>query len=523
MKLTFSKKTTLAFATLSLLSLMIGGVGIYTNKSILKDLDLFSNNVLPATEYLLQLDKDMHQALVAQLILGNTSDKSRSALIKDSTDNIEQVAERWELFKVAVSPYADSEVRRDQEAFESGFISWRNACDQAITQLSSTNPVTRATGIKFVKTEVLSQFNAAREQIDKLTKSLEGRTGEIKEDSMSAATRGLVTIMSSIIVSLAVGALMTWKIGYTTANKLKSIANSIATTASETAETTSQISDSSRRVAEGASEQAASLEETSASLEESSATIQSSATAAQQIKNVSEETTLAAQQGSSEMSSMIEAMKRIAESSGNIASTLKTIDEIAFQTNILALNAAVEAARAGEAGAGFAVVADEVRALAQRCAKAARETSDRIEESTQRSEAGLRTSERVAEVLERICNKAFEMDELMRNMATSSQEQSAGITQLNSALSQMDRVTQTNAASAEETASATVQLDQQANRLHNMVEELSEILGIESSSTQKPFSRKAFKPRSTPSNSDDPWSFDESHRTSDSFSTSSFN
>ncbi len=521
MKLSFSKKTTLAFATLSLLSLMIGGVGIYTNKSILKDLGLFSGNILPATDYLLQLDRDMHQAFIAQLMLGDTNDKSRAALIQDSTDNIEQVAERWELFKVAVSPYADSEVHRYQEAFEADFINWRNACNKAITQFSSPNPVTRATGLKFAKTEALGYFNTAREQINKLTESLEGRTGEIQESAMSAANRGLITIISSIVLSLAIGSLMTWKIGYTTANKLKGIANSIATTAFETAETTSQISDSSRRVAEGASEQAASLEETSASLEESAATIQSSATAAQQIKNVSEETTVAAQQGSAEMGSMIEAMQLIAESSGNIASTLKTIDEIAFQTNILALNAAVEAARAGEAGAGFAVVADEVRALAQRCAKAARETSDRIEESTQRSEAGLRTSERVAEVLERICSKAFEMDELMRNMATSSQEQSAGITQLNLALTQMDQVTQTNAASAEETASATVQLDQQASKLHHMVEDLSEILGIDSSDTLH--SKKASKPRSAPASSDDSWSFDESRHSSDSFSTSTFN
>ncbi|MBD5780717.1 hypothetical protein IEN85_14550 [Pelagicoccus sp. NFK12] len=518
--MTFAKRTTLAFASLTLLGLIIGGIGIATQRSILVDLKLSSENILPATDNLLQLDRDLHQAYIAQVMFSNSPREKYDSLVDDTKTNLSQVEDRWESFKNAVEPYASPRVRDIQSKFETDFAKWKQSSYTALKQLTSSDSAVQAAGTAFVSGPALKDFDTARDQIDILTEVLEEESAQINANAEAAAVRGQWTIIAAILVSLLAGAHMTWRIGYTTSSKLKNIANRIATTASDTAETTSQISDSSRRVAEGASEQAASLEETSASLEESAATIQSSANAAQQIKVVSEETTVAAQQGSSEMKTMIEAMQLIAESSSNIAETLKTIDEIAFQTNILALNAAVEAARAGEAGAGFAVVADEVRALAQRCAKAARETSDRIEESTQRSAAGLRTSERVAEVLERICSKAFEMDELMRNMATSSQEQSAGITQLNLALTQMDQVTQTNAASAEETASATVQLDQQAIKLHGMVDELSGILGIDAANTKR--SKVPSKPAREIPESDD-WDFGDSQRSNNTFSTSSHN
>jgi len=127
---------------------------------------------------------------------------------------------------------------------------------------------------------------------------------------------------------------------------------------------------------------------------------------------------------------------------------IKTIDEIAFQTNILALNAAVEAARAGEAGAGFAVVADEVRNLAQRSAQAAHETSEQIEDSIRKSQQGVEISQKVSSSLQEILVKARQVDELIAAIAAASSEQSQGIEQVNAAITQMDKVTQANAASA---------------------------------------------------------------------------
>src|SRR5215510_9838837 len=135
---------------------------------------------------------------------------------------------------------------------------------------------------------------------------------------------------------------------------------------------------------------------------------------------------------------MVEQMNEIGNSSNKIARIIKVIDEIAFQTNILALNAAVEAARAGEAGLGFAVVADEVRNLAQRCAGAARETAEKISASTEKSEQGVRISEKMATNLTAIVEKTRQLDERIAEIAQSSHEQSEGIGQLNSAVASMD-------------------------------------------------------------------------------------
>jgi methyl-accepting chemotaxis protein len=177
------------------------------------------------------------------------------------------------------------------------------------------------------------------------------------------------------------------------------------------------------------------------------------------------------------MQRMQAAMQAIQQSSNDISKIIKTIDEIAFQTNILALNAAVEAARAGEAGAGFAVVADEVRSLAQRSAIAAKETADKIADATQKSALGVELSTKVNVSLQEILNKAVEVDRLVSEVATASNEQSEGLAQINVAVSQMDKVTQSNASSAEETASAAEELNAQSQDLQAAANQLSALVG----------------------------------------------
>ena len=172
------------------------------------------------------------------------------------------------------------------------------------------------------------------------------------------------------------------------------------------------------------------------------------------------------------MQAMSAAMQAIKASSDDIGKIIKTIDEIAFQTNILALNAAVEAARAGEAGMGFAVVADEVRNLAQRSAQAAKETAAKIEGAIGSTAQGVEISAKVAAALNDIVAKVRQVDELVAEVASASHEQTQGITQINTAVGQMDKVTQSNAASAEESAAAAEQLSAQAETMKHSVQEL---------------------------------------------------
>jgi methyl-accepting chemotaxis protein len=232
------------------------------------------------------------------------------------------------------------------------------------------------------------------------------------------------------------------------------------------------VSAASQSLAEGASQQAASLEETSASLEEMASMTKRNADNAQKANELARQAREAADHGVSDMQRMAAAMNDIKASSDDIAKIIKTIDEIAFQTNILALNAAVEAARAGEAGMGFAVVADEVRSLAQRSAQAAKETAAKIEGAIAKTSLGVDINAKVAQALDAILSRVRQVDELVAEVASASREQSQGITQVNTAVGQMDRVTQHNAANAEESAAAAQELNSQSELLKQAVADL---------------------------------------------------
>jgi methyl-accepting chemotaxis protein len=206
---------------------------------------------------------------------------------------------------------------------------------------------------------------------------------------------------------------------------------------------------------------------------------------AEQGKSLASQARSSADFGANEMKGMSQAMNDIKNASDGISRIIKTIDEIAFQTNILALNAAVEAARAGEAGMGFAVVADEVRNLAQRSAQAAKETAAKIEDSIQKSERGVQISVKVEQALAEILTRVRQVDDLSAEIASASKEQRQGIEQLNTAVSEMDKVTQTTAATAEESASTAEELNSQARILKGVVEDLIRLTGASNVSAKQ--------------------------------------
>ena len=295
----------------------------------------------------------------------------------------------------------------------------------------------------------------------------------IPEAKLFAESRRLLALSATIaLAGLGVTAVLLYGLLHRITRTLSHISDSLGDGARSVAAASDQISGSSQSLAEGSSEQAASLEETSASLEEMASMTRRNADSAEAAKNLANQTRLAAEAGATDMAAMAKAMDEIKVSSDGISKILKSIDEIAFQTNILALNAAVEAARAGEAGAGFAVVAEEVRNLAKRSADAARETAEGIENSIAKSTQGVAISAKVATSLADIVAKARQVDNLVAEIASASKEQNQGIGQINTAMSQMDRVTQTTAASAEECASASSELNAQAQSLKDAVDQL---------------------------------------------------
>ncbi len=251
----------------------------------------------------------------------------------------------------------------------------------------------------------------------------------------------------------------------------------IRTGASQTESAAAQVAQSSQAMAEGANDQASSLEETSASLEEMSSMTQQNADNAGQANATASVAQDAAQTGQEAMKRMSDAIGEIKSSSDETAKIVKTIDDIAFKTNLLALNAAVEAARAGEAGKGFAVVAEEVRNLAQQSAQAARATSEMIEESQRRSDNGVAVSQEVEEILARIAEGVEKVKHLVDEVTTAGNEQAQGIDQVGKAVTRIDQVTQSNAASSEEAAASAEELSAQAAEMNEMVNALASIVG----------------------------------------------
>ncbi len=331
------------------------------------------------------------------------------------------------------------------------------------------------------------------------TSSLES-SGKTSTAAASALSSASTIMLAGLAVALVAGAFLAGWITLSITKPIRLVAAQLAEGAEQTSSAAGQVSASSQSLAEGASEQAASLEETSSSLEEMSSITKKNTETAEKVKDLATQARQAGDTGAQDMAAMTTAMDAIKTSSSDIAKIIKTIDEIAFQTNILALNAAVEAARAGEAGMGFAVVADEVRSLAQRCAQAAKETAAKIEDAVQKSVAGVEISNKVAKSLDEIVVKARQVDELAAEVAMASREQTQGIEQVNTAVSQMDKVTQSNAANAEESASAAEELNAQAEAMNDAVSDLIKLVdgGQTRGARTKSLARTKAAPGKTP-------------------------
>ncbi len=388
----------------------------------------------------------------------------------------------------------EAATERDLQALHAGL----GQLDLPVDRLESARQQHTALGGKY--REALKQYAAsdagATQAVDRLVKGIDrGATDAIdaivqdilaaadkraQEDhqaiaSMVHGTQTSILVGIVVVAALIIGVLTAFMLSMprpfrALAAELQAASNSVSAAAS-------QVAAASNSLAEGSSEQAASLEETSSSLEEITSMTKSNAEAAQQAKDSAAQVRKSADAGAGHVQSMQSAMEGIKIASQDITKILKTIDEIAFQTNILALNAAVEAARAGEAGAGFAVVADEVRALAQRCATAARETGTKIEDAVSKSLQGVHISAEVAQSFSAVQEQVRALDQLVAGIASASTEQSTGIGQVTVAVSQMDRVTQVNAGSAEETAAAAQELNGQSIALNEAVARLQRLVG----------------------------------------------
>ena len=469
---TIKKRILLGFSTILAMVLGLAITSCLLLHKIRAEANLMNTDALPGATSMAQI-KGMVSEIeikVLRIILAKTADEQKK-LEDDVASARADIQKLMADYEKTITQAEDRALFKQMEAKRDAYVASRSRLFELL------NTAEREQAEAWAANTVRPAYMAYIEVIDKM---LAKDINDAKDSSASSAN--LANRANLITATLSLGVMV---LGITFAvaivvgvnRALTRVSGSLKEGANQVASAATQVSSASQTLAEGASEQAASLEETSSSLEEMASMTKRNSEHAQKANGLAKQARQAADRGAGDMQTMSAAMEAIKVSSDDIAKIIKTIDEIAFQTNILALNAAVEAARAGEAGMGFAVVADEVRGLAQRSAQAAKETAAKIEGAISNTGQGTAICGKVAQALSDIVAKVRQVDELVAEVSNASNEQTQGISQINMAVGQMDKVTQSNAASAEESASAAEELTAQAMVMKDSVEELLRFVG----------------------------------------------
>jgi methyl-accepting chemotaxis protein len=368
----------------------------------------------------------------------------------------------------------DAEDRRSFETLQAHRADYAKARETYLDLIMKDDRVRAATTMRGEVLPAYRRYSQASDAlVDRNRKGADELATEIADNTRRTTKLLAVVAIGALLLGLIVAFVVIRGLN----GALQAITGTLGSSSEQVSAAASQVSASSQTLASGASEQAASLEQIGASLEEISSMTKRNADNTTKANALTREARTSADRGSQDMLAMAQSMRDIKSSSDDIGKIIKTIDEIAFQTNILALNAAVEAARAGEAGAGFAVVADEVRALAQRSAQSAKETATKIETAIEKTAQGVTITESVQTSLREIVEKVRVVDELVAEVAQASTEQRQGVEQVALAVAQMDKITQSNAANAEESASASEELSAQAISLTEVVGDVLMLAG----------------------------------------------
>ncbi len=472
-KWTIGRRLTVGFGVVLIITSVLGGFAYVKFGEINRLSAIVTQDALPGVYNISQFQAAARQQYVLALQHIYAEDAQAMAqLEQEMREQIERLNAISEAYDKTITRARDRELFDAIKAPRAEFLRVRS---ERLLPASRANQ--QAEALEIVRREldpVYQRYMTAVEASVDDNKQAGDQVAREIEAATATATLGLAI---GIVVALIVGCGVAVLIVRSTNSVLGTSVRELADGSRQVAAASSQVAVASQSLSQGSTEQAASLEETSASMEEMSSMTRRNAENSAQAAAMMVEAERVVGDANVALGEMVTSMSAIKTASDEVAKIIRTIDEIAFQTNILALNAAVEAARAGDAGMGFAVVADEVRSLAQRSAQAAKDTAALIEQSIARSDDGQQKVQAVAQSIASITASAAQVKALVDDVTHASRQQAQGIDQVSQAIVQMEKVTQSTAATAEESAAASEELNAQAEAAMAVVGRLSALVG----------------------------------------------
>ncbi len=465
------------FLCVALITLAVGYLGWSSAANLAGFLNMVGRQDLPSILQVLTISKDLETIRTTQNALMNPLNDAerRQRMYNYIAQARENYQKAWKVYEAIPKNAEQSktweQTKRSVEAWREENNKFFNMAKELDKSNANHNEIFLAMNKQFLD-KCLGLQRESLSLMDKLVSMNSDSAAQTmaQADTVAARTRWL-SILGMITgsgLALALGIFL----GLSITRPINRIISQLNEGADQVGSASHQVSQAGQELAQGTSSQAASLEETSSSLEEMASMTRQNADNARQADSLMQETSRIVKDADRYMHDLTDSMQEISQASNDTAKIIKTIDEIAFQTNLLALNAAVEAARAGEAGAGFAVVADEVRNLAMRAAEAAKNTAKLIEGTVDKVKGGSDLVLKTGEAFGQVTTSAVKVQELVAEIAATSQEQAEGAAQISKAVASMDAVVQQVAANAEESASASQELNAQAVQMKGIIDDL---------------------------------------------------